>query len=148
MCNWCDKETVGQPIVSGEFLSLICEHCGTKIEDILNWENIYDWVKRGIERKKKRNPAVEGYPKGWINANLMINPETKEIHCIGGDREPGEGDTAYIGFDLIKDWINNPRNKLSETRVWCHDPDGKGETCGNLGVEDSCTFKSKVCPIK
>lgn len=46
---------------------------------------------------------MEGYPDNWINVNLMINPETKEIHAIGGDREPGKGDTPYIGLELLID---------------------------------------------
>ena len=50
---------------------------------------------------------MEGYPDNWINVNLMINPETKEIHAISGDREPGEGDTPYIGLELIKEFIKN-----------------------------------------
>ncbi len=50
---------------------------------------------------------MEGYPDNWINVNLMINPETKEIHAIGGDREPGKGDTPYIGLELIKERIKN-----------------------------------------
>ena len=57
---------------------------------------------------------MESYAKGWINVNLMINPRTGEIHAIGGDREPCAHhetnpccDTAYIGLELIKDWIKN-----------------------------------------
>lgn len=47
----------------------------------------------------------ESYPKNWVNINLMINPETNEIHAIGGNREEGEGDTKYIGYEIIKKLI-------------------------------------------
>jgi len=47
----------------------------------------------------------EVYPQNWVNVNLMINPETNEIHVIGGDREIGEGDTPYIGYEIIKKLI-------------------------------------------
>ena len=43
----------------------------------------------------------EGYPDNWINVVLMINKDTGEIHAIGGDRSEGDGDTRYIGLDLI-----------------------------------------------
>ncbi len=47
----------------------------------------------------------ESYPTGWVKTTLMINPETNEIHAIGGDREEGEGDTKYIGYEIIKKLI-------------------------------------------
>jgi hypothetical protein len=47
----------------------------------------------------------EGYPEGWVRVVLMINPETAEIHAIGGDREEGEGDTPYIGYEILKRWL-------------------------------------------
>lgn len=47
----------------------------------------------------------ESYPVKWININLMINSETNEINVIGGDREEGEGDTKYIGYEIIKKLI-------------------------------------------
>jgi len=43
----------------------------------------------------------EKYPEGWARLVLMVNPETEEIHIIGGDREPGEGDTGYLGAGVI-----------------------------------------------
>lgn len=52
-----------------------------------------------------RKEENEGYPSSWINANLMINPETNEIHAIGGDRETGDGDQLYIGYEIIKKLI-------------------------------------------
>ena len=45
---------------------------------------------------------MEKYPDGWIKLVLMINPETNEIHCIGGDREEGEGDMPYTGYAILK----------------------------------------------
>ncbi len=61
----------------------------------------------------------ESYPDGWVKLNLTINPETKEMHVLGGDREPGEGDTEYIGFEIIKKMINGYsfRDYQVETRV-------------------------------
>jgi hypothetical protein len=51
----------------------------------------------------------EQYPKGWVNVNLMINPKTNEIHAVGGDREPGKGDTPYIGLEIIKKLIKKAK---------------------------------------
>lgn len=53
----------------------------------------------------------ESYPDNWVNINLMINPDTGEIHVIGGDREPCiHGyppccDTEYVGMKLLKTFI-------------------------------------------
>jgi len=46
----------------------------------------------------------EGYGPSWIKLSLMINEDTKEIHVIGGDQEPGQGDMPYIGLELLKEW--------------------------------------------
>jgi len=45
----------------------------------------------------------EVYPKEWIKLSLAINISTLEVHVLSGDRYPGEGDTGYIGLDLLKD---------------------------------------------
>ena len=45
MCNWCKKKTIGVPQISGHFLPLICEHCGTKQKTILNHSNCIEWAK-------------------------------------------------------------------------------------------------------
>ena len=56
----------------------------------------------------------EGYPDNWVKTVLMVNPETKEIHAIGGDREKGAyGDGKYIGFELIREWVHG---KPEETK--------------------------------
>lgn len=44
----------------------------------------------------------EGYPEGWVRVTLMVAPNGKEMHAIGGDREPGKGDTPYIGLERIR----------------------------------------------
>jgi len=50
MCSWCNKETVGQPQVSGYFLAMVCEHCGTKLEKEINYENFEGWIKNYYEK--------------------------------------------------------------------------------------------------
>jgi len=45
---------------------------------------------------------MEKYPDNWVRLELMIDPETKAIHIISGDREKGEGDQPYIGFKILK----------------------------------------------
>jgi hypothetical protein len=54
-------------------------------------------------------PAVseEGYPSDWARVVLMVSPKG-EMHAIGGDREPGEGDTPYIGLERINARIRCP----------------------------------------
>ena len=51
MCDWCEKETKGKPMVSGHFLPMICEHCGTKLYEILDYRNIFKWLKKWNKRK-------------------------------------------------------------------------------------------------
>lgn len=73
----------------------------------------------------------ESYGEGWVHLNLMVNPETDEIHIVGGDREPGEGDTPYKGAPALErlkavqtvlnlsgkvgDWIDGLARRLVET---------------------------------
>lgn len=51
---------------------------------------------------------MESYPKGWVKLVLMINPETNEIHCVGGDREghdsnsDKDSDAPYTGYEALK----------------------------------------------
>lgn len=54
MCNWCKKETIGFPQVSGFDLPMICEHCGSKIDKRLSYENIRKWAKEYYERYIKK----------------------------------------------------------------------------------------------
>jgi len=50
----------------------------------------------------------ESYPDGWVNVNLMINKETREIHVISGDREGHDpssdcdSDAPYTGYEILK----------------------------------------------
>jgi hypothetical protein len=48
-----------------------------------------------------RPEKVENYIPGWVRLELMVSPEG-EMHAIGGERGPGEGDTPYIGLERIK----------------------------------------------
>lgn len=43
----------------------------------------------------------EGYPSDWARVELMVSPSGREFHAVGGEREKGEGDTAYIGRERI-----------------------------------------------
>jgi len=67
--------------------------------------------------------SEESYPKGWINADLMINPKTTEIHAIGGDREEGEGDTKYIGLEIIKKLIKDFKMDFNHYQRECRKTD-------------------------
>ena len=58
----------------------------------------------------------EGYPKDWVKLTVMISPDGKDIHAIGGDREPGEGDTAFIGLELLKDRLY-PEEKIARDKL-------------------------------
>jgi hypothetical protein len=52
MCSWCKKKTVGKPMVSGDWLRLICEHCGTGIdvdEKRIDYTNFREWIKEYYE---------------------------------------------------------------------------------------------------
>ena len=49
----------------------------------------------------------EAYSPNWVRVTLMINPETKEIRAIGGDREPGGKDMPCIGLELILEMIRD-----------------------------------------
>jgi NTP pyrophosphatase (non-canonical NTP hydrolase) len=65
--------------------------------------------------------SEESYPVGWVKATLMINSKTNEIHAIGGDREEGEGDTKYIGFEIIKELIKD--YSFKEYQIECRKTD-------------------------
>lgn len=43
----------------------------------------------------------ERYPSDWKKVILMVSPEG-EMHAIGGDRDPGQGDQPYVGLERIK----------------------------------------------
>lgn len=44
---------------------------------------------------------AEGYPPDWVKLTVMVSPRG-EIHAIDGDREDGDGDTAYIGLERLE----------------------------------------------
>ena len=69
----------------------IAKRCGARLEYI----DPTPYIKQ-LEEKS------ESYSKQWVKADLMVNTQTNEIHAVGGDREPGEGDTPYIGYEVIK----------------------------------------------
>ena len=48
---------------------------------------------------------MEKYTDEWVRVELMINPHTAEIHAISGDREEGDGDQPYIGYEILKRWL-------------------------------------------
>lgn len=56
---------------------------------------------------------MAGKKEQWVEVSLLINMETDEIYAAGGDREPcSHGhppccDTKYIGYEYIKERINN-----------------------------------------
>jgi hypothetical protein len=54
MCNWCKKQTVGIPMVSGDSLPMICENCGTKIDERLRYSNYKEWAKNIVKVMKER----------------------------------------------------------------------------------------------
>lgn len=53
--------------------------------------------------------STESYPSEWARVVLMVSP-AGEMHAIGGDREVGEGDTAYVGLERIKKYLESARN--------------------------------------
>jgi hypothetical protein len=48
-----------------------------------------------------RTCSIEGYPKDWVRVTLAVSPSAKEIYALDGDREEGDGDTPYIGYERI-----------------------------------------------
>lgn len=74
----------------------------------------YDALIEDINRLPKENEG-EGYPKDWVHIDLMISSNGKEVHAMGGSREPGEGDMPFIGFPLLKKYYEDPlREKFSQ----------------------------------
>lgn len=69
-------------------------------------------VRKGGQNQKPKGPRPsrpsprknlnESHPNDWVRVVLMVSPDAKEFHAVGGDREPGEGDTPYIGYELLK----------------------------------------------
>lgn len=54
MCSWCGKENIGEPMVSGDSVRTICEHCGTSISDQSKWlsyKNLKTWAIKYAESK-------------------------------------------------------------------------------------------------
>ena len=43
----------------------------------------------------------EKYPENWVSLNLMVNKDNGEFHVVSGDKLPGEGDTPYIGLEVL-----------------------------------------------
>jgi len=42
----------------------------------------------------------EQYDQAWIQAIVMIHP-SGDIHFVGGDRAPGDGDTGYLAAKYL-----------------------------------------------
>ena len=61
-------------------------------------------IWKGIEMNEK-------HPENWVKLSLLIDPDTKQMYAVGGDREPcSHGDppccdTKYIGMKLLEEWI-------------------------------------------
>lgn len=49
MCNWCEKETVGEPMICGSSLPMICEHCGGRLPEGLSYKNLKEWAIHYVE---------------------------------------------------------------------------------------------------
>lgn len=43
----------------------------------------------------------EQYGPAWIRATVMVHP-CGDIHFIGGDRAPGDGDTEYLASKYLR----------------------------------------------
>jgi hypothetical protein len=56
----------------------------------------------GLSTAERVVSQHEGCPRGWARVVLMVSPDGKELHAIGGDREHGDGDMPYIGLERIK----------------------------------------------
>lgn len=61
----------------------------------------------------------ESYPEGWIKIDLIISPNGKDLHIIGGDKLPGVGDMPYKGATLLDEYYkckfhNNTDIKLGD----------------------------------
>ena len=63
----------------------------------------------------------ESYGKGWLKLNLMVNPDTEEIHFVGGDLVEGDGDrpfkaAQYVQFRKINSGSEKPSPNKSSTK--------------------------------
>jgi len=43
MCSWCEKKTKGKPQVSSAKITMVCEHCGTRVgragyKELIKWK--------------------------------------------------------------------------------------------------------------
>lgn len=48
---------------------------------------------------------MEGYGKRWHRVSIMVH-DSGEVHSIGGDAEPGNGESVYRGFEILKRRLN------------------------------------------
>ena len=55
--------------------------------------------------------STDADPSAWARVTLMVYA-TGEMHAIGGDREPGEGDRPYIGLERIKRSVGDDEASL------------------------------------
>ena len=78
-----------------------CEDCGA----IFSMEEAR--TGKCVDCSAEQPAQSEGYPADWARVVLMVSPDGNQFHAIGGDREPGEGDTAYIGRERLISHINN-----------------------------------------
>lgn len=87
-------------------LTLLGRLCSLlEIEDTIELE-------RYVQKRESCEGRGETYPPDWKQVNLMVSP-TGEIHAIGGDRV-GNGDTAYLGLEVIKKcWSKNSQRENS-----------------------------------
>ncbi len=93
----------------------------------------YDWVFRAARKVASasnasasissdepeyapRTCSIEGYPKDWVRVTLAVSPGAKEIHALGGDREGGDGDTPYIGYERILNRLQSNAENQALTR--------------------------------
>ena len=83
-----------------------CHHStgfdGDRVLDLLNEYRVEIAQAQSSTVHEDGSLQGEGYSKGWARAVLMVSPDGQTIHCVGGDRVPGDGDRPYIGYERIK----------------------------------------------
>lgn len=70
MCNWCNKETRTVPQCSGVTVPMICEDCGTKIED-LDWRQLRHRLDKA-EGRNTRTPTRQECITRLLNRSRVI----------------------------------------------------------------------------
>lgn len=61
-------------------------------------------AKKGSETKQ------DGYPSDWARVTLMVSPDGKLVHAIGGDREAG----AFIGLERLNNYFKSISTPVSD----------------------------------